>query len=89
VPEFYKYLLSYPNSKPANVQDRFFWAKVKFGLKPTLRVVQQTTMLGKPGDDLACAIAEKQLYSSHYFATALDLSFWVRAQKPAEHRGST
>jgi hypothetical protein len=87
VPEFYKYLLSYPNSKPTNVEDRFFWDKVKFGLKPTLRVVQQTTMLGKPGDDLACAIAEKQLYSSHYFETALDLSFCVRAQQPAEQQG--
>jgi len=87
LPEFYKYLLSYPNSKPANVEDGFFWAKVKFGLKPTLRVVQLTTMLGKPGDDVACAIAEKQLYSSHYFETALDLSFCVRAQDEAKQPG--
>ena len=35
-----KYLLSYPNAKPANVEDTFYWARVKFGLKPTLRVVQ-------------------------------------------------
>ena len=87
LPEFYKYLLSYPNSRPANVEDRFFWAKVKFGLKPTLRVVQLTTMLGKPEDDVACAIAEKQLYSSHYFETALDLSFCVRAPDDAKQRG--
>jgi hypothetical protein len=30
------------------------------------------------GASLTYAIAEKQLYSSHYFATALDLSFCVR-----------
>ena len=35
-------------------------------------------MNGKPGDPIAFAIAEKQLYSSHYFETALDFSFGVR-----------
>ena len=78
LPDFYNYLLSYPHDRPANVVDTFYWAKVKFGLKPTLRIVQLITMRGKPGDDVACAVAEKQLYSSHYFETALDLSFCIR-----------
>jgi hypothetical protein len=78
LPDFYHYLLAYPNAKPANVEDTFFWARVKFGLKPTLRVVQMVTMRGNPADEVAYAIAEKQLYSSHYFETALDLSFCVR-----------
>jgi hypothetical protein len=78
LPDFYTYLLSYPNAKPANVEDTFYWARVKFGLKPTLRVVQMSTMRGNPADQVAYAIAEKQLYSSHYFETALDLSFCVR-----------
>jgi len=80
LPDFYNYLLSYPNAGPADAEDRFYWARVKFGLKPTLRIVQLTTMRGKPGDDVACAIAEKQLYSSHYFQTALDLSFCLRGR---------
>jgi len=78
LPDFYDYLLSYPHDKPANVDDTFYWARVKFGLKPTLRVVQLLTMRGKPTDPVAYAIAEKQLYSSHYFETALDLSFCIR-----------
>jgi hypothetical protein len=78
LPDFYQYLLTYPNAKPANVEDTFYWARVKFGLKPTLRVVQVVTMRGNPGDEVSYAIAEKQLYSSHYFETALDLSFCVR-----------
>ena len=78
LPDFYQYLLAYPNAKPANVDDTFYWARVKFGLKPTLRVVQLVTMRGNPNDQVAYAIAEKQLYSSHYFETALDLSFCVR-----------
>jgi len=87
LPQFYNYLLRFPNERPANVEDTFYWARVKFGLKPTLRIVQLTTMSGKPGDDLACAIAEKQLYSSHYFETALDLSFCVRGQEDVKQRG--
>ena len=85
LPDFYHYLLAYPNAKPANVEDTFYWARVKFGLKPTLRVVQMVAMRGNPGDQVAYAIAEKQLYASHYFETALDLSFCVRGtDNPSE-----
>jgi hypothetical protein len=87
LPDFYRYLLSYPNAKPANVEDSFYWARVKFGLKPTLRVVQVATMRGAPTDEVAYAIAEKQLYSSHYFETALDLSFCVRGSVDPAHPG--
>jgi hypothetical protein len=87
LPDFYHYLLAYPNAKPANVEDRFYWAKVKFGLKPTLRVIHLVTMRGGPADNVAYAIAEKQLYSSHYFDTALDLSFCVRGRDNPRHPG--
>ena len=36
------------------------------------------TMRGNPADQIAYTIAEKQLYSSHYFETALDVSFCIR-----------
>ena len=87
LPDFYQYLLAYPNGKPANVEDTFYWARVKFGLKPTLRVVQVVTMRGNPADQVAYAIAEKQLYSSHYFETALDLSFCVRESDDSKQPG--
>jgi hypothetical protein len=87
LPDFYNYLLAYPNGKTANVEDTFYWARVKFGLKPTLRVVQVVTMRGKPGDQIAYAIAEKQLYSSHYFETALDLSFCVPSSDDPKQPG--
>ena len=87
LPDFYQYLLSYPNAKPANVDDTFYWARVKFGLKPTLRVVQLVTMRGNTTDPVAYAIAEKQLYSSHYFETALDLTFCVRGSDDPKQTG--
>jgi len=87
LPDFYQYLLSYPKGKPANVENTFYWARVKFGLKPTLRIVQMVTMKGNPTNDVTYAIAEKQLYSSHYFETALDLSFCVRGNDDAGKPG--
>jgi hypothetical protein len=87
LPDFYNYLLAYPSAKPTNVEDTFYWARVKFGLKPTLRMVQLVTMRGNPGDEVAYAIAEKQLYSSHYFETALDLSFCVRGSDDSKQPG--
>ena len=87
LPAFYRYLLDYPKSKPANVEHSFYWARVKFGLKPTLRVVDMVTLRGNPADQVAYAIAEKQLYSSHYFQTALDLSFCVRGTDDSKQPG--
>jgi len=82
LPGFYSYLLNYPNGKPPNVEDSFQWAKVKFGLKPTLRIVHILTLRGTGPNEPAYAIAEKQLYSSHYFTTALDLTFCIRDRDP-------
>ncbi|MCU1287246.1 MAG: hypothetical protein JWO13_3596 [Acidobacteriales bacterium] len=87
LPDFHYYLLSYPGSKPANVEDTFYWAKVKFGLKPTLRVVQVVTMKGQSANQPAYAIAQKQLYSSHYFQSALDLTFCIRDPDDPKHSG--
>jgi len=86
LPSFSDYLINYPNGKLSNFSDTFQWAKVKFGLKPTLRILHIVTMRGNGSDEPAYAIAEKQLYSSHYFQTALDLTFCLRdgqdPQKP-------
>src|SRR5581483_3568100 len=76
---FQRYLLEYPAYRHANAEDTFYWERVKFGLKPTLRIVDLATVRRSPGDPVLYAVAEKQLYSSHYFETALDLSFCVRA----------
>jgi|SRR5271167_1779166 len=78
LPDFNSYLLNYPAAKPANVESEFYWDNVKFGLKPTLRIVQVLTLHGDGPQQPAFVIAEKQLYSSHYFETALDLTFGIR-----------
>ncbi len=47
--------------KSENMSDMFYWAKVKFGLKPTLRV-HVVRLRGRSANEAAYAIAEKQLY---------------------------
>jgi len=84
LPGYYNYLLEYPNGKPANVEDMFYWEKVKFGLKPTLRMVQVVTMKGNDPRQPAYTIAEKQVYSSHYFETALDLTYCIHSDDPKQ-----
>jgi hypothetical protein len=76
-PDFYNYLLTYPDGQPTDVENTFYWAKVKFGLKPTLRVVHVLTLRRDTPAGPEIIVAEKQLYSSHYFETALDLTFCI------------
>jgi hypothetical protein len=83
LPELNEYLLEYPKAKSDKVQAGFYWEKVNFGLKPTFRIVQRVVYRGASPSDPAYALAEKQLYASHYFETALDLTVCVRdAQRP-------
>ena len=79
MPDLHKYLLEYPNFNSPDIQSEFHWEKVKFGLKPTLRIVHR--IIYKRNDSgPAFAVAEKQLYSSHYFQTALDITVCVPDQ---------
>jgi hypothetical protein len=77
LPELNSYLLDYPNAPSEHIQSRFYWENVNFGLKPTIRVVQAIIYRDAGTAGPAYAIAVKQLYASHYFETALDLTFCV------------
>src|SRR5258705_13405269 len=87
LPELDRYLLDYPEAGSENIQSEFYWEKGNFGLKPTLRIVQAIVYRGPRSTDPAYAIAVKQLYASHYFETALDLTVCVRDQENPERPG--
>jgi len=77
LPELRRYLLEYPNAPLANAESFFYWEKVAFGLKPTIRVNHAVIYRGRTqGRDFG-AVAIKQLYATHYFHTALDVSVCV------------
>ena len=77
IPELRRYLLEYPNASLANGESFFYWEKVAFGLRPTIRVNHAVVYRGRAeGSDFG-VVAIKQLYATHYFHTALDLSVCV------------
>jgi hypothetical protein len=77
LPELRRYLLEYPNAELAGADSFFYWEKVSFGLKPTIRVNHAVIYRGRSqGRDFG-VVAIKQLYATHYFHTALDMSVCV------------
>jgi hypothetical protein len=77
LPELRRYLLEYPNVALAGADSFFYWEKVSFGLKPTIRVNHAVIYRGTAqGRDFG-VVAIKQLYATHYFHTALDMSVCV------------
>jgi hypothetical protein len=78
LPELQKYLLNYPKADSAHIESEFYWEKVNFGLKSTVRLLQAVLYRGSDPTGPAYAVAVKQLYASHYFHTALDMTVCVR-----------
>ena len=78
LPQLKHYLLDYPRATSDGITSEFYWEKIQFGLKPTLRIVQAIEFRGTSPGKPAYAVAVKQLYASHYFDTALDLTVCIK-----------
>ena len=87
IPELREYLLNYPKADSSGIQSEFYWEKVNFGLKPTIRMVQAIVYQGKSPQQPEYAVAVKQLYASHYFESALDLTVCVKDNEQPAHPG--
>jgi hypothetical protein len=87
LPDLNRFLLEYTQGKSDKIESQFYWEKVNFGLKPTLRIVQAILYRGQGPNEPVYAVAVKQLYSSHYFETALDLTVCVRATDNPKQNG--
>jgi hypothetical protein len=78
LPELNSHLLDYPKTKLTKTESLFYWEKVDFGMKPTLRLNHAISYQSEgPGGEVQ-VVAVKQLYASHYFQLALDLTACVR-----------
>ncbi len=77
LPSLPEYLLDYPRAKLPNAKSFFFWEKVAFGLKPTLRLNHAISYRADSPRGTAHVVVVKQLYASHYLQLALDLTACV------------
>jgi hypothetical protein len=85
-PELRRYLLDYPDADLPDADSFFYWEKVNFGLKPTIRVNHGIAYRAPSRSGDVSVIAIKQLYASHYFHTALDVSVCLPdASTPPRH----
>jgi hypothetical protein len=75
-----QYLLEYPKAPARPTTSFIYWQEAAFDLKPTIRISHVAIQEGSD----ATVVASKQLYSSHYFWTALEL----RALVPDRSRGT-
>jgi hypothetical protein len=73
VPAIARDIAGYPRTRPAGSHEFFYWSKLRFGFKPTVRVnhVLLCPVQDHPGG-LRYVIVSKQLYASHYFDAALE-----------------
>jgi hypothetical protein len=84
LPDFYQYLLE---QEACECRRYLLLGKGEIRIEADAAYRAVVTLHGNPGDPVAYAIAEKQLYSSHYFETALDLSFCVRGSNDPKQPG--
>jgi hypothetical protein len=80
LPDMRQYLLEYPKPAAHPTTAFVYWQEAAFGLKPTIRI-SHVAIQEYPD---ATIVASKQIYSSHYFWTALEL----RALVPDPARGT-
>ncbi|MDZ7639841.1 MAG: hypothetical protein U5J83_16590 [Bryobacterales bacterium] len=87
VPQLEKYLRQYPAAKPHQSEDIFYWSKIAFGLKPTVRV-NHMTLYANPGNpQMPWVVASKQIYAAHYLQAALELRFVIVPEAGKAKRG--
>jgi hypothetical protein len=87
LPELGRYLLDYPNAALPKSESMFYWERVTFGMKPTLRLNHAVAYQSPGPAGPAHVVAVKQLFASHYFQLALDLSVCVAASGPTGEKG--
>jgi hypothetical protein len=77
LPELRDHLLNYPNPKSEDAGSIFYWEKVSFGMRPTLRLNHARAYWPQGPGAVKHVAVVKQLYASHYLQLALDLSACV------------
>ena len=87
MPELRRYLLQYPAADLPGADSALYWEKVSFGMKPTIRVNHSVISSTRAQNRDIGVVAIKQLYASHYFHTALDVSVCVADTERPGSRG--
>ena len=73
LPAFHRYLSAYPAERLPGVSDALFWSTDRMpGLRPVLSITHRSVYT--PAGSPLTLVSAKQLYASHYFEAALELT---------------
>ena len=72
-PQLANYLEKYPQERPPDTEDIFYWQKGEFGLKPVVRASHLVIQRNQRENHITYAVASKMLIASHYFRAALEV----------------
>jgi len=72
-PQLATYLEKYPQERPPDTEDIYYWQQAEFGLKPVVRASHLVIHRIQHENHVTYAIASKMLFASHYFRAALEL----------------
>jgi len=87
LPAVRAHLLNYPKSSLPNSEDYFYWEKVDFGLKTTLRVNHILIHATDSNVARRHIVVNKQLWASHYFQSAVDVWWGVEDRSGPSKKG--
>jgi hypothetical protein len=77
MPALSTYLRRYPEDpRPAGLREYFYWSLVEFGLKTVLRL-NHVVLYPLGSGPARWALANRQIYASHYFQNALEMRLLV------------
>jgi hypothetical protein len=81
-PALEQYLSAYPQDRPANTDDIFYWMKEKFWLKNVQSLNHLTIVpMASPAGNAVFA-ATKQLFANHFFSACLSFMVFVESDDP-------
>ncbi len=74
-PEMVRYLDAYPNEKPPDTEEFFYWQEAAFGLKPIVRSSHVVIERISSPEGSHYVIASQMLFASHYFRAAVEFKY--------------
>jgi hypothetical protein len=82
-PSLIRYLQEYPNFKPPDTEEFFYWQEAVFGLKPVVRVSHVIIQKLPQPDGDHYIVASKMLFASHYFRAAIEFKYLYPVTTPS------
>jgi hypothetical protein len=73
-PDLYRYLLRFPEERPARVEDYLYWIKEKFWIKTVVSLSHVAIVAGQGPSGPYVVGASKQIYANRYFESNVSVT---------------